>query len=62
MGPPTAFCIKPTFTGGQLPYAAVLVSVVQQNESTVCSHIPPLRSPPHLGRRRALCRSLCATQ
>lgn len=42
MSPPTLFFIKLIFTGGQLPYAVVLVSVVQQNESTVCSHISPL--------------------
>ena len=40
---------------------AVLVSAVQQSESTVCIHIPPLffGFPPHLGHHRALNRLSC---
>ena len=41
MSPPTVFFIKLIFIGVPLPYNVVLVSIVQQNESTVCSHISP---------------------
>ena len=34
------FCL--VFIGVQLPYSVVLVSTVQQSESAICIHVPPL--------------------
>ena len=60
MSPPT-FYIKLFFIRVQLLYNIVLVSIVQQNEITVCSHISPLFwiSFPFRSPRSTVQNSLC---